>query len=109
MDYRRRNFISFLGKASLGAVLMPQFLISCGNNRIENKLVFLEHLKYQLRFAALFFFAAIKFKTKATIATIEDNTIIQTLSIAVVSQRSKTPSKGLMRPIRTTRVKKTAM
>lgn len=32
MDYRRRNFISFLGKASLGAVLMPQFLISCGNN-----------------------------------------------------------------------------
>jgi len=109
MDYRRRNFISFLGKASLGAVLMPQFLISCGNNRIENKLVFLEHLKYQLRFAALFFFTAIKFKTKATIATIEDNTIIQTLSIAVVSQRSKTPSKGLMRPIRTTRVKKTAM
>jgi hypothetical protein len=32
MDYRRRNFISFMGKASLGAVLMPQFLISCGNN-----------------------------------------------------------------------------
>ncbi|EDP98460.1 alkaline phosphatase PhoX [Kordia algicida OT-1] len=31
MGYSRRNFISFLGKASLGAVMMPQFLISCGN------------------------------------------------------------------------------
>lgn len=31
MEYSRRNFISFLGKASLGAVIMPQFLISCGN------------------------------------------------------------------------------
>jgi secreted PhoX family phosphatase len=31
MEYSRRNFISFLGKASLGALVMPQFLISCGN------------------------------------------------------------------------------
>lgn len=31
MEYSRRNFISFLGKASLGTVIIPQFLISCGN------------------------------------------------------------------------------
>ena len=31
MEYNRRKFISFLGKASLGAVIAPQFLINCGN------------------------------------------------------------------------------
>jgi secreted PhoX family phosphatase len=31
MEYSRRKFISFLGKASLGAVLVPPFLINCGN------------------------------------------------------------------------------
>ena len=31
MEYNRRKFIRFLGKASLGTVIMPQFLISCGN------------------------------------------------------------------------------
>lgn len=31
MEYSRRKFISFIGKAGLGAVIMPQFLISCGN------------------------------------------------------------------------------
>ncbi|MGK0448756.1 MAG: secreted PhoX family phosphatase [Polaribacter sp.] len=30
-NYNRRQFISFLGKAGIGAVIMPQFLISCGN------------------------------------------------------------------------------
>ncbi|WP_353778373.1 alkaline phosphatase PhoX [Winogradskyella sp. 3972H.M.0a.05] len=31
MEYSRRKFISFLGKASLGAMVMPPFLISCGS------------------------------------------------------------------------------
>ena len=31
MSYSRRKFISFLGKASLGAVVVPPFLLSCGN------------------------------------------------------------------------------
>lgn len=31
MNYNRRKFISFLGKASLGAIVAPPFLISCGN------------------------------------------------------------------------------
>lgn len=31
MEYSRKEFISFLGKTSLGALVMPQFLISCGN------------------------------------------------------------------------------
>lgn len=31
MEYNRRKFISFMGKAGLGAAIMPQFLISCGN------------------------------------------------------------------------------
>jgi secreted PhoX family phosphatase len=30
-NYNRRQFISFLGKAGIGAVVIPQFLISCGN------------------------------------------------------------------------------
>lgn len=30
-NYNRREFISFLGKAGLGAVIAPQFLINCGN------------------------------------------------------------------------------
>ena len=29
--YDRREFISFLGKASLGAAILPPFLVSCGN------------------------------------------------------------------------------
>ncbi len=32
MTYSRRKFISFLGKASLGALVAPPFLLSCGNN-----------------------------------------------------------------------------
>lgn len=31
MEYSRRKFISFIGKASLGSAIMPQLLISCGN------------------------------------------------------------------------------
>ncbi|WP_299365646.1 alkaline phosphatase PhoX [Winogradskyella sp.] len=31
MAYSRRKFISFLGKASIGAAIVPPFLISCGN------------------------------------------------------------------------------
>ena len=31
MDYNRRKFISFMGKASLATVVLPQFLVSCGN------------------------------------------------------------------------------
>ncbi|WP_062058914.1 PhoX family protein [Aquimarina longa] len=31
MEYSRRKFISFIGKAGLGSVITPQFLISCGN------------------------------------------------------------------------------
>ena len=29
--YNRKEFISFLGKASLGAAIVPPFLVSCGN------------------------------------------------------------------------------
>jgi secreted PhoX family phosphatase len=32
MAYNRRQFISFLGKAGLGTIVVPQFLLSCGNN-----------------------------------------------------------------------------
>ena len=32
MNYNRRKFISFIGKASLGSVIAPQFLINCGSN-----------------------------------------------------------------------------
>jgi secreted PhoX family phosphatase len=35
--YNRRKFISFIGKASLSAVIAPQFLISCGNNTSPSK------------------------------------------------------------------------
>ncbi|UII81303.1 PhoX family phosphatase [Flagellimonas sp. CMM7] len=31
MEYNRRKFISFLGKASIGTVVLPPFLVSCGN------------------------------------------------------------------------------
>mgnify|MGYP006120089577 CR=1 FL=1 len=31
MKYSRRSFISFLGKASLGSIIVPPFLINCGN------------------------------------------------------------------------------
>ena len=31
MKYNRRSFISFLGKASLGSLVIPPFLMSCGN------------------------------------------------------------------------------
>ncbi|GAB7256504.1 PhoX family protein [Polaribacter sp. OB-PA-B3] len=31
MHYNRRKFISFVGKLSIGAVIAPQFLTSCGN------------------------------------------------------------------------------
>lgn len=31
MEYSRRKFISFLGKATAGAVLVPPFLVSCSN------------------------------------------------------------------------------
>ena len=30
-EYSRKEFISFLGKASLGAAVLPPFLVSCGN------------------------------------------------------------------------------
>ncbi|MCK8521538.1 DUF839 domain-containing protein [Aquimarina sp. D1M17] len=32
MEYNRRKFISFIGKAGLGTMITPPFLISCGNN-----------------------------------------------------------------------------
>ncbi|GGD18287.1 PhoX family protein [Hyunsoonleella pacifica] len=32
MKYNRREFVSFLGKASIAALVTPPFLISCGNN-----------------------------------------------------------------------------
>lgn len=31
MSYNRRKFISFLGEASLGTLIIPPFLVSCGN------------------------------------------------------------------------------
>jgi secreted PhoX family phosphatase len=31
MEYNRREFIRFLGKASIGTAILPPFLISCGN------------------------------------------------------------------------------
>ena len=39
MKYNRRKFISFIGKAGLGSMIMPQFLMSCGNtSKPSNKL-----------------------------------------------------------------------
>ncbi len=35
--YDRRKFISFLGKASLGAATLPPFLMSCGNTTTPSK------------------------------------------------------------------------
>jgi len=32
MTYNRRQFISFMGKAGIGSIIMPQFLMSCGNS-----------------------------------------------------------------------------
>ena len=32
MSYNRRDFISFLGKSSMGVLLTPPFLAACGNN-----------------------------------------------------------------------------
>ena len=32
MSYNRRQFISFIGKASLGVAIVPPFLLGCGNN-----------------------------------------------------------------------------
>ena len=32
MKYNRRSFISFLGKASLGTIVVPPFLMSSGNS-----------------------------------------------------------------------------
>ncbi|TCI95120.1 DUF839 domain-containing protein [Tenacibaculum sp. M341] len=37
MDYNRRKFISFLGKASIGIVAVPPFLVSCGNTTTPSK------------------------------------------------------------------------
>jgi len=37
MEYTRRNFISFLGKVSLGVVVTPPFLNSCGNIATPSK------------------------------------------------------------------------
>ena len=37
MEYNRRKFISFLGKASVGAMVVPPFLIGCGNNTSPSK------------------------------------------------------------------------
>jgi len=44
MNYSRRKFISFLGKASLGAAIIPPFLWSCGNS---NRLFKPGSLSYQ--------------------------------------------------------------
>ncbi|EDM44493.1 hypothetical protein SCB49_13015 [unidentified eubacterium SCB49] len=37
MEYNRRKFISFFGKASLGVAILPQFLIRCGNTTTPSK------------------------------------------------------------------------
>lgn len=37
MEYHRRKFISFIGKASLGVAIVPQFLIRCGKNPLPTK------------------------------------------------------------------------
>ncbi len=47
MSYNRRQFISFLGKASLGAAIVPPFLLGCGNSSkpIANGDLSEEHLE----------------------------------------------------------------
>ncbi|WP_405567005.1 PhoX family protein [Polaribacter sp. Asnod6-C07] len=37
MDYNRRQFISFMGKASIASLVLPQFLMSCGNTATPTK------------------------------------------------------------------------
>jgi secreted PhoX family phosphatase len=37
MSYNRREFISFVGKASLGTIIIPSFLIRCGNTTTPTK------------------------------------------------------------------------
>lgn len=37
MEYNRRKFISFLGKASIGLVVAPPFLVGCGNTTTPSK------------------------------------------------------------------------
>ena len=37
MSYNRRKFITFLGEASLGALIVPPFLLSCGNSANPSK------------------------------------------------------------------------
>lgn len=37
MEYNRRKFISFMGKAGLATVVVPQFLIRCGNTATPTK------------------------------------------------------------------------
>ncbi|MGJ8760771.1 MAG: PhoX family protein [Polaribacter sp.] len=37
MEYNRRKFISFIGKAGVGLAVAPQFLISCGNTTTPAK------------------------------------------------------------------------
>lgn len=39
MLYDRRKFVSFLGKASIGALVLPPFLSSCGNNSTPHRSV----------------------------------------------------------------------
>ena len=36
MSYNRRSFITFLGKATLGAAVAPPFLMGCGQNKNPN-------------------------------------------------------------------------
>lgn len=51
MEYSRRKFISFLGKASIGTAIIPPFLLGCGNMaspEVKNKVLskeFREKLK----------------------------------------------------------------
>lgn len=47
MNYNRRKFISFLGKASLGVLVTPPFLVGCGNTTtpINSKSISEETLK----------------------------------------------------------------
>ena len=37
MEYNRRKFISFIGKAGVGLAIAPQFLVSCGNTTTPAK------------------------------------------------------------------------